>query len=123
MQLKRTAFYDIHRALGARIVEFGGFEMPVQYTGIIEEHRRVRESVGLFDVSHMGDVEHADRFADSPVLFDDARVLHGHFKTSELDDLGAERPVYVVERCSFQGHPSSDVVAALFVSVLREPAS
>ena len=57
MQLKRTAFYDIHRALGARIVEFGGFEMPVQYTGIIEEHRRVRESVGVFDVSHMGEVE------------------------------------------------------------------
>ncbi|HMK38729.1 MAG TPA: glycine cleavage system aminomethyltransferase GcvT, partial [Bacteroidota bacterium] len=57
MQLKRTAFYDIHRGLGAKIVEFGGFEMPVQYTGIIEEHRRVRESVGLFDVSHMGEVE------------------------------------------------------------------
>ena len=57
MQLKRTAFYGIHRALGAKIVEFGGFEMPVQYTGIIEEHRRVRESVGLFDVSHMGEVE------------------------------------------------------------------
>jgi aminomethyltransferase len=57
MQLKRTAFYDIHRGLGAKIVEFGGFEMPVQYTGIIEEHRRVRESVGVFDVSHMGEVE------------------------------------------------------------------
>jgi aminomethyltransferase len=57
MQLKRTAFYDIHRALGAKIVEFGGFEMPVQYGGIIEEHKRVRESVGLFDVSHMGEVE------------------------------------------------------------------
>lgn len=57
MHLKRTAFYDIHRALGARIVEFEGFEMPVQYAGIIEEHRRVRESVGLFDVSHMGEVE------------------------------------------------------------------
>ncbi len=57
MHLKRTAFYDIHRALGAKIVEFGGYEMPVQYTGIIEEHRRVRESVGVFDVSHMGEVE------------------------------------------------------------------
>jgi aminomethyltransferase len=57
MELKRTAFYDIHRALGAKIVEFAGFEMPVQYSGIIEEHRRVRESVGMFDVSHMGEVE------------------------------------------------------------------
>ncbi len=56
MNLKRTAFYDTHVGLGAKIVEFGGFEMPVQYTGIIEEHRRVRESVGIFDVSHMGEV-------------------------------------------------------------------
>lgn len=56
MNLKRTAFYDTHVALGAKIVEFGGFEMPVQYTGIIEEHKRVRESVGVFDVSHMGEV-------------------------------------------------------------------
>ena len=57
MQLKRTALYDIHKDLGAKIVEFGGFEMPVQYTGIIEEHKRVREAVGIFDVSHMGEVE------------------------------------------------------------------
>ena len=56
MNLKRTAFYDTHVALGAKIVEFGGFEMPVQYSGIIEEHKRVRESVGVFDVSHMGEV-------------------------------------------------------------------
>lgn len=57
MELKRTAFFDIHRNLGAKIVEFGGYEMPVQYAGIIEEHKRVRESVGIFDVSHMGEVE------------------------------------------------------------------
>jgi len=57
MQLKRTAFYDIHRSLGAKIVEFAGFEMPVQYAGIMQEHMRVREGVGVFDVSHMGEVE------------------------------------------------------------------
>jgi aminomethyltransferase len=56
LSLKRTAFYDIHNRLGAKIVEFGGYEMPVQYTGILEEHNRVRESVGMFDVSHMGEV-------------------------------------------------------------------
>src|SRR5215467_8436640 len=44
-----------HRALGARMVEFGGWEMPVQYTGVIEEHRAVRGRAGLFDVSHMGE--------------------------------------------------------------------
>ena len=53
--LKRTPLYDQHRELGARLVEFGGWEMPVQYRGIIEEHRAVRERAGLFDVSHMGE--------------------------------------------------------------------
>jgi aminomethyltransferase len=52
---KKTAFYDIHKALGAKIVEFAGFEMPVQYEGIIAEHMAVRNSVGVFDVSHMGE--------------------------------------------------------------------
>jgi aminomethyltransferase len=55
--LKRTPLYAAHVKAGARMVEFGGWHMPVQYTGIIEEHRRVRASVGLFDVSHMGEFE------------------------------------------------------------------
>jgi aminomethyltransferase len=55
--MKRTAFYDIHRALNAKLVDFAGFEMPVQYSGIIEEHTTVRTAVGLFDVSHMGEFE------------------------------------------------------------------
>src|SRR2546426_1709327 len=55
--LKRTSLYDVHRAAGARLVEFGGWEMPVQYTGIVEEHHAVRTAAGLFDVSHMGEVE------------------------------------------------------------------
>src|SRR2546425_672023 len=55
--LKRTSLYDVHRAAGARLVEFGGWEMPVQYAGIVEEHHAVRTAAGLFDVSHMGEVE------------------------------------------------------------------
>jgi aminomethyltransferase len=55
--MKRTAFHAIHERLGAKLVEFGGFEMPVQYAGIIEEHQAVRQRVGLFDVSHMGEFE------------------------------------------------------------------
>jgi glycine cleavage system T protein (aminomethyltransferase) len=55
--LKRTPLYDAHVKAGARIVEFGGWEMPVQYRGILEEHRAVRSAVGLFDVSHMGEFE------------------------------------------------------------------
>jgi aminomethyltransferase len=56
-ELLRTPLHAIHRALGAKMVDFGGWEMPVEYTGIVEEHRAVRERVGLFDVSHMGEIE------------------------------------------------------------------
>lgn len=56
MALKRTPLYERHRDLGARLVEFGGWEMPVQYTSILDEHRAVRERAGLFDVSHMGEI-------------------------------------------------------------------
>src|SRR5512135_2591720 len=61
-QLRETALIDVHRALGARLIEFGGWEMPVQYSGILEEHRAVREAAGLFDIDHMGQfrVEGAD---------------------------------------------------------------
>ena len=55
--LKRTPLYDLHRELGAKLIDFGGWEMPVQYTGILEEHKAVRERVGVFDVSHMGEFE------------------------------------------------------------------
>jgi len=52
--LRRTPLHDVHLALGARLVPFAGFEMPVQYRSILEEHAAVRERAGLFDVSHMG---------------------------------------------------------------------
>jgi aminomethyltransferase len=53
--LRRTPLYDEHRALGARLVDFAGWEMPVQYSGIKAEHQAVRNRAGLFDVSHMGE--------------------------------------------------------------------
>ena len=55
--VKRTPLYSLHRALGARMTEFGGFEMPLSYSGIIEEHRVVRSAAGIFDLSHMGEFE------------------------------------------------------------------
>jgi aminomethyltransferase len=55
--LRATPLHTVHRRIGARMVDFGGWEMPVQYTGIIEEHHAVRRRVGLFDVSHMGEIE------------------------------------------------------------------
>ncbi len=56
-QLKRTPLYDVHRASGAKMVDFGGWDMPVQYSGLVNEHHTVRRAVGLFDVSHMGEIE------------------------------------------------------------------
>lgn len=55
--LKRTPLRDVHVKAGAKMVPFGGWDMPVQYTGIIDEHRTVRRAVGLFDISHMGEFE------------------------------------------------------------------
>ena len=54
--MKKTNFYSIHEKLGAKLVDFAGFKMPVQYSSIIAEHKAVRNSVGVFDVSHMGEV-------------------------------------------------------------------
>ncbi|MFW5752074.1 MAG: glycine cleavage system aminomethyltransferase GcvT [bacterium] len=54
--MKETVFADIHRVRGARMIPFAGFNMPVEYTGIREEHLNVRENVGVFDVSHMGEI-------------------------------------------------------------------
>lgn len=55
-QLKKTALYDVHAELGARFTDFGGWDMPLKYTSELEEHRAVRERVGIFDLSHMGEV-------------------------------------------------------------------
>ena len=63
--LHETALVDAHRALGAKLIEFGGWLMPVQYGGILEEHRAVRERAGMFDLSHMGEL-----FVDGPAAGD-----------------------------------------------------
>ena len=53
----KTPLNDTHRKMGAKMVDFGGWDMPVQYSGVIDEHNTVRNAVGLFDVSHMGEIE------------------------------------------------------------------
>jgi aminomethyltransferase len=63
--LKRTSLYERHEAAGARLVPFAGWEMPVQYAGIREEHLAVRRSAGVFDVSHMGEIETRGPQADA----------------------------------------------------------
>src|SRR3989442_13735468 len=54
--MKRTPLFSAHQNLGGKLIEFGGWEMPVQYTSIMDEHLTVRNAAGLFDISHMGEV-------------------------------------------------------------------
>jgi len=56
-ELKKTPLFDVHRSLNAKLVDFGGWNMPVQYSGVLQEHNAVRTGAGLFDVSHMGEIE------------------------------------------------------------------
>ena len=72
--LRRTALFDVHRAAGARIVPFGGYEMPVQYAGILAEHDAVRARAGLFDLSHMAQFEL--RGNDVPAWADELTINH-----------------------------------------------
>lgn len=55
-EIKKTCLYDNHVALGAQMSPFAGFDMPIQYVGITQEHLAVRNNVGVFDVSHMGEI-------------------------------------------------------------------
>src|SRR5712692_9705523 len=55
--LEKTPLHSVHRAAGAKMVDFGGWDMPLEYSGIFDEHLAVRNRVGLFDVSHMGEIE------------------------------------------------------------------
>jgi aminomethyltransferase len=57
MPLLKTPLNAVHRSLGAKMVDFGGWDMPVEYKGVLDEHRAVRHGVGLFDVSHMGEID------------------------------------------------------------------
>lgn len=77
--IKRTPLYNKHVALGGKIVEFAGFELPVQYSGVIAEHNAVREAAGMFDVSHMGEllIEGADaEAAINAIVSNDIRGMY-----------------------------------------------
>ncbi len=86
--LKRTPLYEQHRLLGARLVEFGGWEMPLQYSSILDEHRAVRTRTGLFDVSHMGEFQVQGRdalaFLQHLVPNDVARLAQGQALYTQL---------------------------------------
>ena len=99
LNLKRTPLFERHRVLGGKLVEFGGWEMPVQYSGLTEEHNAVRTNAGLFDVSHMGEIrvkgpnafELVQRLTCNDVAaLDDGKVQYSAFLTEAgtfVDDL------------------------------------
>jgi len=86
--MNRTKFYNIHKNLGAKIVEFAGFEMPIQYSSIIAEHKAVRNSVGVFDVSHMGEVfisgDKALEFVQEITINDASKLFPGRVQYSAM---------------------------------------
>lgn len=99
----RTPLYDEHRALGARMVDFAGWEMPVQYSGVIEEHRAVRSAAGLFDLSHMGEIEvtgpRAGAALDAALVSEPSRLVLGRAQYSIIvDDRGGMLDDLVVYR-------------------------
>jgi aminomethyltransferase len=85
--LKRTPLYEEHKAAGGKIVPFAGWELPVQYSGIVDEHNAVRNAVGLFDVSHMGEL-----VVEAP----NALALVGSLVTNDVENLSDGQARYTV---------------------------
>jgi aminomethyltransferase len=85
--LKKTALFEAHEKLGGRLVEFGGWSMPVQYSGIVEEHKAVRETAGVFDISHMGE------FFVSGAK---ARLFLNNLLTNDVDKLAVGQGQYTL---------------------------
>ena len=99
--LKRTPLRDFHASHGGRLVDFAGWEMPVQYRSILEEHKAVRRTAGLFDVSHMGEVD---------VRGPDAATFLNHLVTNDVVKLFPGRVLY-----SPMCYPEGGVVDDLLV--------
>ncbi len=100
IKLKRTPLYEQHLALGARIVDFSGWEMPVQYSGILEEHQAVRTHAGLFDVSHMGEFK---------VEGTDAPAFLQHLVPNDVSRLAIHQALYT-QLCKPDGNVIDDLL-------------
>jgi aminomethyltransferase len=103
--LRRTSLYECHARLGARLVPFAGWEMPVQYEGIVAEHTAVRTAAGLFDVSHMGELEMSGQYAGEVVNYlvtnDVSKLADGQaLYTCACNEGGTILDDLIVYRCS-----------------------
>jgi aminomethyltransferase len=120
--MKRTPLYDWHVSSGARMIDFGGWEMPLQYTGIADEHMNVRKRVGMFDVSHMGDIIISGKGAGSlvgrlmtndPAGMAVGKGIYGHI----LDDDGKiidDAILYRVEEEAYLLVPNASMTRTVF---------
>ncbi len=99
--LKRTPLFELHQKLGGRLVEFGGWEMPVQYTSIMDEHLAVRKSAGIFDISHMGEVL---------VSGNEAEGFLNHALTNDVRKLAVGQGQYTL-MCNERGGVIDDLYA------------
>jgi len=97
--LKRTPLFAAHQKLGARLVEFGGWEMPVQYSSIIDEHLAVRRAAGIFDISHMGEVR---------VQGSGAAAFLNHLLTNDINKLAVGQGQYTL-MCNERGGAIDDL--------------
>lgn len=98
--MKRTALYEHHKAAGGRLIDFGGWEMPVQYTGVMDEHNACRTAAGLFDVSHMGEFH-----IEGP----DAEAFLDHLVTNQVSKLVDGQAMYTA-MCHEHGGIVDDLV-------------
>lgn len=101
MSLKRTPLFSAHEQAGARLVDFGGWEMPVQYSSIVEEHKCVRSAAGIFDISHMGEVT---------VSGSGAKNFLNHLLTNDIEKLFPGQGQYTI-MCNETGGAIDDLYA------------
>jgi aminomethyltransferase len=99
--LRHSPLDSEHRALGAKLVEFGGWEMPIQYTGVLEEHRACRDGAVVFDVSHLGSLR---------VTGDDAHAVLQRALTNDLDRIGPGRAQYTHLLDPDDAHVEDDII-------------
>ncbi len=98
--LKRTALFEEHQRLGGRLIDFGGWELPVQYSGVMDEHQACRNAVGLFDVSHMGEVH-----VEGP----DAEAFLNHLVTNNVAKIAIGQAQYTA-MCNEEGGIVDDLI-------------
>src|SRR3954451_21894568 len=102
-ELKRSPLHERHGALGAKFAEFGGWEMPLEYAGVLKEHAAVRDAVGIFDVSHLGKVR---------VRGPGARDLVNATLSNDLGRIGPGKAQYTLCCDDVTGGIADDVLAS-----------